>query len=342
MTTPRAAVIGYGYAGRSFHSYLVGLTPGLILHGISSRNAETRQQIVAERGCKAYAGFDEAIDDPEVDLIVLGTPHSTHADLAIRAMQAGKHVVTDKVMCLDRAECDRMIEVAEQTGRLLSVFHNRRWDGDFMMVKQLLKEGRLGEVRWIEMAWQRFGPPGSWRGQAAAGGGRFYDLGAHMMDQLLALCPQPVEAVFCRMHYDFPDHDVESHVMITVMFSDGSTGVIDASSTSAIPKPRFSLYGSQGTFIKYNLDPQEDAMKAGDIDSAVEAEADYGTLHDGTTETRIPTLPGRWRNYYENVAAALTNEAESAIKLSEMRRLMTVLDAARQSATENRVVQVSA
>lgn len=341
MSNPRTAVIGYGYAGRSFHSYLVGLTPGLTLHGISSRSAETRERIQKERGCKAYTSFEEVIADPDVDLVVLATPHDTHADLAVRALDAGKHVVTDKVMCLTLAECEQMIEAAERAGKLLSVFHNRRWDGDYLTVQKLMTEGELGNVRWIEMAWQNWGPPRNWRGTAAAGGGRFFDLGAHMMDQLLVLFPQPVQSVYCRMHHDFPNHDVESHVLIVVEFADGATGVIDASSMAAVSKPRFRVLGDQGTFVKYGVDPQEVAMRAGAIDGAYYDPATYGRLYDGTVERAIPTIPGRWRSYYENIADVLNQGAEPAVTLSEMRRLMTVLDAAQESAREGRVVTLT-
>src|SRR5689334_17367615 len=131
----RTAVIGYGFAGRSFHAYLIKLAPGLKLEGIASRNAVTREKIVAEQGCKAYASPEEALADPEVDLVVLATPSSTHAPLAIAALDAGKNVVTDKVMCLTLAECDAMLAAAERNGKLLTVFQNRRLDGDYLTVK---------------------------------------------------------------------------------------------------------------------------------------------------------------------------------------------------------------
>lgn len=341
MTEPRAAVIGYGYAGRSFHSYLINITPGLTLHGVASSDAAKREQIVRERGCKVYSTFEEVLGDPAVDLVVLATPNDVHAALAIRALAAGKHVVTDKPMCVTLAEADQMVAMAERTGRMLSIFQNRRWDGDFLTVRQLINEGRLGTVRWAELAWQRWGAPRGWRGEAAKGGGRLYDLGAHLLDQLLLLFPQPVTGVYCRVHHDFPDRDVESHALITIHFADGATGVCDLSSMSAINKPRFHLFGDKGTFLKYGLDPQEEAMRAGQIDAAVEAEAFYGHLHDGTTETVIPTIPGRWRSYYENIRDVLTGEASLAVKPQQVRRVMAVFDAALRSAQSGQVVTLA-
>lgn len=341
MVEPRAVVVGYGYAGRCFHSYLISITAGLRLHGIASRNPETRLQIERERGCKAYEGFEAVLADPDVDLVVLATPNSTHADMAVRAMEAGKHVVTDKVMCLNLQECDRMIATSEKTGKMLSVFQNRRWDGDFLTVKRILADGRLGDVHWIEMAWQKFGPPKGWRAQAAMGGGRFYDLGAHLVDQLLLLFPQTIESVYCRMHNAFPKCDVESHAMIVVGFAGGATGVCDLSSQAAIGKPRFHVFGTKATFVKYGLDPQEEAMKAGDIDSATESESQYGRLHDGKSEIVVPTLVGRWREYYENIVDVLTRCGEPAVKLTEARRVVAVLDAAISASRSNSVVEVN-
>lgn len=341
MTDPRAAVIGYGYAGRSFHSYLINLTPGLTLHGVASSSAEKRTQIEQERHCKAYSSFGEVLADPQVDLVVLATPNDLHATHAIRAMEAGKHVVTDKPMSITLDEANQMVAATERTGKLLSVFQNRRWDGDYLTVRKLLEEGQLGTVRWIEMAWQRWGAPRGWRGESEKGGGRLYDLGAHLLDQLLQFFPQPIEAVYCRQHHDFAHTDVESHALVTVHFADGATGVCDLSSMSAIFKPRFQIYGDKATFIKYGLDPQEDAMRAGNIDAAVNSKENDGRLNDGATEIIVPTVPGRWRSYYENVRDAINGEAELIVKASEVQRVMTVIDAALRSAESGQVIHLT-
>ena len=146
MPKTRVAVIGYGFAGRCFHSYLIGLAPGLELRGIASRSAETRDKIRAERACHAYESFEQVLADGEVDLVVLATPNSTHCEMACAALEAGKHVVTDKVMCLNTAEADRMIDTASRTGRMLSVFQNRRWDGDNSSTKE--RSARFAASKW--------------------------------------------------------------------------------------------------------------------------------------------------------------------------------------------------
>jgi scyllo-inositol 2-dehydrogenase (NADP+) len=341
MPAIRTAVIGYGFAGRSFHAYLVGLTQGLELYGIASRNSETQEKIRARGDCRVYTSLDEVLADPEIELVVLATPNDVHCEYSVRALEAGKNVVVDKPMCLNLAECDQMIAAAQKTGKLLSVFQNRRWDGDFLTVKQLMSEGKLGDVRWIEMAWQKFGPSGGWRGQSQEkGGGRFYDQGAHLFDQLLQFFPERITGVYCRMQHDFPERDVESTATIIVHFEGERTGICDASSLAALPKPRFLVHGTGGSFIKYEVDPQEEAMKKGDIDAAREDPAHYGRLSDGKNETVIPTLPGRWRSYYENIAGAINGTEQPAVRVEEVRRAIAVFDAARQSAQSEEVVKV--
>lgn len=340
MDKPHAVVIGYGFAGRSFHSYLVGLADGLHLRGVCSRQAETRERIVAERGCQAYGDFADVLADPAVDLVVLATPNATHCELACEALAAGKHVVTDKVACLTVAQCDRMIAAAQAAGRFLTVFQNRRWDGDFLTLRQLLADGRLGDLRVLEMAWGRFGAWGGWRGQAKFGGGKLYDLGAHLVDQACLLCPEAIASVYAKLHHDWPQVDVESHAHVVINFAGGRTAIIDTSDLTALPKPRFYAMGTHASFRKYGLDPQEEAMKAGQIDEAVEAEANYGILADKQTQTTIPTLPGRWRNFYENVADVLTKDAPPAVAMTEVRRAISVLEGAFRSAATGNVVHV--
>lgn len=336
---PRMAVIGYGRWGRQCHSYLISLVPGLQLQGVASGDAAKREQIQTDWNCRAYKSFEEAIADPEVDVVVLATPNNTHCDLSIRALEAGKHIVTDKVMCLSLEECERMGAAAQSNRRLLTVFQNRRRDGDFLTLQRAISDGTLGEVKWIEMAWQGMGMWGGWRGQLSAGGGRLYDLGAHLIDQLCLLFPQRVDSVYCRLHRDFTDTDVESEALIIIGFEGGRTGVADLSSRAAISKPRFYAHGDKATFLKNGLDPQENAMIAGDIDAARDDPESYARVKGKDVDKTLPTLPGRWRDYYENLAAVLTTGATPIVTLTSARRTMATLDAALQSAQSGQVVK---
>ena len=330
----RTVVVGYGYAGRHIHVPLVRLEPSLQLHGVCSGDPAKREAINSQLGCRTYASFDEVIADSTVDLVILATPNALHAPQAIAAMSAGKHVVVDKPMCLSVDEADQMIEAARQTDRMLRVFHNRRLDGDFLTLRSLIDRGELGRVRWMELSWQKYGLPRTWRQVAGVGGGRLYDLGSHLIDQALILSAGPVKSVFCRQHREFEGRDIESHSMLTMVFADGATAIIDTTCVSRIPKPRYVLIGDKATFVKYGVDHQEAALAAGDIDSADDDPSDYGQLDDGELPRTIPTLPGQWRDYYRDIAAAIRTGIASPQDggLTLLRRQIAVLQAAAASA----------
>lgn len=335
----RVAIIGYGRWGRQCHAHLIERAPGLELYAIASGSAEKRAQIEASHGCRAYESLEQVLADDAVDVVVLATPNDSHRPMSVAALQAGKHVVTDKVMCLSLGECDEMIAASQSANRLLTVFQNRRLDGDLRTLQAAMSDGTLGDVRWIEMAWQGMGTWGGWRGEAQFGGGRFYDLGAHLVDQAQLLFPQPVESVFCRMHWDIPGHDVESQCSVVLSFEGGRTAVIDLSSQTAHAKPRFEARGSKATFVKHGLDAQEDALKEGDIDLAREKPEFYAKILGNGPEQVLETIPGRWRDYYENLARALQNGEEPLVTLGSARRTMHILDAALRSARGGEVVR---
>ncbi len=341
MDTIRTVVIGYGYAGRSFHSYLVGLVPEMTLRGICTGNTERQQQARNGRGCHIYEDIDDVLDDPDVDLVVLATPNATHCKLAVQSLDAGKHVVTDKIMCLGLDQYQSMVDAAERNDRVLNVFQNRRWDGDYLTLKRVLDDDVLGEVRHLEMSWQRPGTlSGRWRGKKKEGGGRLIDLGSHLIDQICQLFPEPVESVYAKLQHDWPDCDVESQALIIINFEGGRTAVCETSSIATIPKPRMFAVGTQGTFCKYGFDPQEQAMVDEEIDSAAESAEDYASIKTAVAETRYPTLPGRWRNYYENIADVLHKRATPAVSLASVRRSIAVIEAAFRSAETGDVVRL--
>jgi len=339
---PNAVVVGYGFAGRCFHAYLIGLTPDLHLHGIAARRPEVRDRAREELGTETYAAFEDVLADPVVDLVVLATPNDLHAPHAIAAMEAGKHVVTDKPMCLSLSEADDMLAAARQTGRLLTVFQNRRWDGDYLTVRLALEQGLLGDLRSIETAWGQYGPPRGWRGSQEHGGGRLLDLGAHMIDQALQLVPSPAERVYARLCSDIWETDVEDHAHCILTFANGVDAHITTSSLTRQPRPRWYILGTGATLIKEGVDPQEQAMIAGDIDAAREDPVRYPRLWTEiagrSAETVLEPVPGRWRCFYENVAAAIMGTEELAVQPESVRAVVAVLDAARESAATGAAV----
>jgi scyllo-inositol 2-dehydrogenase (NADP+) len=271
-------------------------------------------------------------------MVILATPTAVHADQAVAALNAGKHVVVDKPLTLTMAETDRMIAAAKANDRLLSVFQNRRFDGDYLTCHDVIENGSIGDVRWLEMAWQGFGPVTGWRADASQGGGRYWDLGAHLVDQALQFFPEPVASIYARRSYDYADSDTDSEATIIITFEGGRTAVCDLSGNSAYAKPRFCLHGSSGTFVKYGVDPQELAMIAGSIDGGIEQPESYGKIYTGSTITPVKTQPGRWRNYYENIAAAINGTAPLAISMDSVRKSMQVLTAGIESVESGNVV----
>jgi scyllo-inositol 2-dehydrogenase (NADP+) len=340
MKTTTVAVVGYGWWGRTCHIPLILQAPGLQLVGVASGDEGKRAQIRESLGVRAYQNLDEALADGEVEAVVLVTPNDTHASFAVRALNAGRHVVTDKPMCLSLDECNVMLEAAKRNGKVLQVFQNRRRDGDILTLQNLVQSGELGELRWVEMAWQGFGPYGGWRGQTEHGGGKLFDLGAHMIDQLLLLIPYPVTSVYCRTHHDFEGSEVESEAFVLLTFENGATGIADMSSLASISKPRFYARGTGGTFQKFGLDPQEKALLAGDINISTEDPANYGRLVTPQGERVVPTQAGRWRDFYENFAQVVAGEAAPIVPLEDSRRLMQIFDAAHVSARERQVVRL--
>ncbi|HIE26076.1 TPA: dehydrogenase [Candidatus Poribacteria bacterium] len=340
-----AAVVGYGYAGRSFHTYLIPLADGLNLYAVSTRDAARREAAAKERGVKTYASIDDLLKDDNVDLIVLATPHNTHAELAIKAMDAGKHVVTDKAMCMNAAEADAMIETSKRNNVMLSVFHNRRWDWDYLTVKKVIADGMIGEPFYFESTIMRYGPPRGWRGVKAQSGGIMYDWGAHLLDHALQLVPSAVERVSCEIQYRGWDIDVGSYGKLLLHFQNGVLYQIEISNLARVDKPRWYVLGETGGLIKYGLDPQEDPMVKGDIDAATENPAQrarvFTEVNGEVKEIVIDSVRGSWKSYYQNISDVLNKGAELAVKPEEARRAMMIYDAAMKSADTGETIKVN-
>jgi len=340
-------VVGYGYSGRSFHAYLVGLAEGLRLYAISTRDPARQEAARREHPeARIYATLDDLLADPAVDLVVLATPHDTHRDLAIRAMDAGKHVVTDKIMAMNAAQAAEMIEASQRNGVLLSVFHNRRWDWDYLTVKKVLTEGWLGEPYLFQTAIMRYRSPGGWRASLAHRGGILFAWPAPQVDQALQLVPAPVRAVYCqtlsRAHWD---SDIESYARLSLRFASDVTYEVEVGNLAAAPKPRWYVLGDGGALVKYGLDPQEAYLREGRIEAAEEDPANRARVtthvHGKEESWTVESVRGSWTAYYRNIADALLRGAELAVRPEQGYEAMRVYDAAMRSARTGEVVRLS-
>jgi scyllo-inositol 2-dehydrogenase (NADP+) len=339
-------VVGHGLAGRWFHCPLVRRQPGLRLAGVVARDPTVRAEAEALWEVPGFAGLDDALAVPEVRLIVIATPHDTHADLAVRALEAGKDCVVDKVMALTTEEADRMIAARDASGRLLSVFHNRRWDWDFLTIQDLLGRGLIGRPLVFESAVCRYAAPRSWRGQAATAGTILYDWGAHLIDQALQMGLGPCRRLSAWvLPAPWPGVDSGGHGRIILEF-DGILYQIETSRVCRLDRPRWWIIGTEGGFVKSGIDPQEDALRAGDIDAAREPEEHRGRVRrasdsdpGGTVETLFPTVRGHWDGFYANIADSLNGRAPLAVTAEQAREVVRILEAAAISAAERRVVE---
>ncbi|MBS11390.1 MAG: dehydrogenase [Gemmatimonadetes bacterium] len=341
-----AAVVGYGYSGRAFQSYLISLTEGINLYAISTRDTERQAEAKSHYpDAKIFADFDEMLGDDQVDLVVIATPHDSHADLAVRAMDAGKHVVTDKIMCMNAREARQMIAASERNEVMLSVFHNRRWDWDYLTIRKAIEDGLLGEPYLYQVAIMRYGSPGRWRGDMASSGGILYDWPAHFVDQALQLVDSSPDRVFCHLAYrDTWETDIGNYGTVTIHYANDVIYQIEIGNLAAVEKPRWYVCGDQGALIKYGLDPQEPYMREGRI---LEAEEDPEirarvTTHvSGEQEERIlESVRGSWTSYYANISDVLNNGAELVVTPDQMMTVMRVYDAAMESAETGEVVRL--
>ncbi len=336
MATVRVGVVGYGYAGRAFHTYLVGLAEGLELAAVSTRDPERRARAAADWNVKTFEQPAELFNDPGIDLVVLATPHDTHKDLTLEALAAGKHVVVDKVMAITADDCAEMTAAATRAGKLLSVFHNRRWDGDFLTLQRVIQSGLLGKVDRVEAGIYGYGSPRGWRGSRDANGGILYDWGAHLVDQALLLADSPVEWVSSLSQFNNPDTDIESWSRCVIGFKSGLIYTVEVSNRSRLSKPRWYISGASGSLVKEGLDPQESAMNRREIRSArwsSEHDARVKTVKDGLElDMKIGTMNGDWTQFYQNIADALLKDAELAVKPESVVKAVAVLEASRWSA----------
>jgi scyllo-inositol 2-dehydrogenase (NADP+) len=341
-----ASVVGYGYSGRAFQSYLISLAEGLNLYGISTRDPERQAEAQsAYPNAKVYGGLDALLADDDVHLVVIATPHDSHAEIAIQAMDAGKHVVTDKIMCMNAAEAQAMVAARDRNDVVLSVFHNRRWDWDYLTVKKAIDDGLLGEPYLYQVAIMRYGRPGRWREDKASSGGILFDWPAHLIDQALQLAGAKPDRVFCNLVYrDTWDMDIGNYGNVNIHFSNDVTYQIEIGNLAALDKPRWAVCGDKGALVKHGLDPQESFMREGRIQESEEGSdirARVTTYRSGEKEELIlDSVRGSWTSYYKNISDVLNKGAELAVTPEQMLLLVKVFDAAMESAESGEVVSL--
>ena len=336
----QVALVGFGMAGRVFHAPLISQTEGLALHTVvSSDQGKVRAAYPSARVC---AVAEQAFSDPDIDLVVIATPNNTHAPLALAALAHGKHVLIDKPFALDPAEAQRVIEAANAAGRVLSVFHNRRWDADFLTLRDLVEAGTLGEVVEFHSHFDRYRPvvADRWREHPLPGAGAWCDLGPHLVDQALQLFGPP-EAVYADLACQREAARVDDYFHVLLRYRRLRV-LLHAGALVAASGLRFAVHGTRASFIKHGTDSQEAALKRGEIPGSQDWGLDRnpGRLHvPGETGTQVQATagrPGDYLQFYRGLEAAMRTHAPVPVTPDEALAVMRLLQLAQESAHSGR------
>jgi scyllo-inositol 2-dehydrogenase (NADP+) len=354
MKCIQVGLIGFGFAGRIFHSNVIQAVEGLELAAIVQRNGS--EAATAFPQVRIVTSVEELLQDASIELVVVATPNASHLPIARQCLLAGRDVVIDKPFALSSTEAAELVRLARDRGRLLSVYQNRRWDGDFLTVRKLLGEDRLGRLVMFASHYDRFRPLPrlhAWREDGGPGGGVLWDLGAHVVDQALVLFGVPasvwasvrIEREGARVDdaFDLHLHYPVSH---SVAVPSGLSVWLRATCLARDPGARFTLNGTQGTFRKFGMDGQEAHLLAGDVFSSqpwgVEGPEHWGTLtaDEGgePVSTRVPTEAGDYRGYYMNIRDALRGHAALEVTPLQAWRTMRVLEMAVESSRSGNTI----
>ena len=354
----RVALIGYGNAGRIFHAPLISGVPGLQLACIGSSKPDAVQ---ADWPQVRVLPASAVLDDADIDVVVIATSNESHHPLAKAALLAGKHVVVDKPCAITLAQTDDLLATAAAQNRVLTVFQNRRFDADFLTLQAVLASGQLGRVVQVESHFDRYRPqvPGRWRDQDLPGSGLWFDLGAHLVDQALQLFG-PAEALMVDMARQRDGAQTNDWFHAQLRFDGTHPGLrVILHASALVPElgPRWVVHGTEGSFIKYGLDPQEDVLKTGRRPH-MDTLQDWGQdprpgqvvrqeMHQGGGATSLqrvarqaPEVPGNYLQFYANLRDHLQGGAPLQVTPSQVRAVMACLCLGEQSAVQGRFLSL--
>ncbi|MEU1719783.1 Gfo/Idh/MocA family oxidoreductase [Nonomuraea sp. NPDC005692] len=345
MSEIRVGLIGYGTAGAYFHAPLVHATPGLRLSAVVTRNPERQAEVAHRYGAAGVPDMRELWEHS--DLVVVASPNRTHVSMAAAALAEGLPVVVDKPVARTAEEARELVRLAEQAGVMLTVFQNRRWDGDFLTVRRLIAEGRLGDVLRYESRFERWRPvpKGGWRetGGAEEIGGLLYDLGSHLVDQALQLFG-PAHEVYCESDVRRPGVASDDDTFIALRHAGGVRSHLWASSVTARLGPRLRVLGSAGAYVKHGMDVQEERLRAGLTPDSpgfgTDEESRWGLLGTDDDARPVPTEPGAYLDFYRGVERALREGAPPPVDPRGSIDTLAVIEAAHLSAAQRMVVHL--
>jgi|SRR5579859_881947 len=343
-------LIGFGLAGRAFHAQVTTRVPGLRLAAILQRSGNEAAEKYPE--VQVVRTLEELLAIKEIRLVVVATPNETHYELARRCMEAGRDVLVDKPFTTTLEEAKELAELAKKKSRLLTVYQNRRFDGDFQTLLQIARSGELGRIVSFEANYDRYRPqlkPGAWREQRGPGAGIFFDIGPHVIDYALVLFGMP-EAITADIRIAREGAAVDDTFDVAFHYPGGVRADLRSSILAAAPRPHLSLRGTRGSFVKQSVDPQEHNLRYGKIPESgpwgAEPEENCGELtiaENGQLATRkVPSVDCDYRVFYANLRDAMLGKAALFVTPEWGVDVMRLLELARKSSDERRTVPVSA
>ena len=345
--TITVGIAAFGMSGKIFHAPLLAHHKNFRIKRIVERTKTEAQNLYP--GIIVSRSFDDLLKDKEIELIVVNTPDQTHFEYAKKSLEAGKHTVIEKPFVQTVEQGEELIALARKNEKVLSVFQSRRWDGDFITVQKVIKDGVLGRLVDYESHFDRYKniiQIDSWKDQSAAGAGILFNLGSHMIDQALVLFGMP-EAVTAHLKIVRVGGEVDDWYDIRLHYKIVNVS-LRASFLAREPGPRFTLHGTHGSFVKYGLDPQEEALKQGkdpnDPDWGKESKEWWGWLNTekdgGQFSRRYETLAGNYSLFYDNIFDSITHGKELAVKPDEALNVIRIIKAAQKSSSQQKTITI--
>lgn len=341
------ALAAYGMSGEVFHAPLLSVNPQFILKTIRERSKNRSSE--RYKKIRVVRDFDKLISDEEIELVIINTPDNLHYEQCKQALLAGKHVVVEKPFVLNSAHGNELIQIARDKNLVLTVFQNRRWDGDFMTIKQVMDNNLIGRVVEFDSHFDRFRNfiRKSWKEDASYGSGTVYNLGSHLIDQAVVLfgMPKTVTADIATLR---TGGNVDDFFNIWLGYENIKVS-LKATYLAKQPDARFTLHGNDGSFVKYGVDPQEANLKTGRLPNepnwGTERESDWGVLNAEFNglhfKGKIQTLAGNYQAFYDNVFQAVRHGKALAVQPSEANNVIRIIEAAFESNKSSSAVKIS-
>ncbi|MDD4326956.1 MAG: Gfo/Idh/MocA family oxidoreductase [Eubacteriales bacterium] len=340
-----AAIVGFGGMG-NWHGEILKDFDDLFCAGVYDIDP-ARLEYAGGLGLKAYGSLDEVLKDPGIDIVVIATPNDLHKEIALKAMRSGKNIVCEKPVTLSSADLREMIDCANECNVLFTVHQNRRWDEDYLTMKNIFESKTLGDVFNIESRVHGSrGIPGDWRGRKSQGGGMVLDWGVHILDQLLQMIPGKVKTVYGRMNH-VTNYEVDDGFRIIMTFESGITALAEVGTSNFISLPRWYMQGENGTAVieDFSCKGKIVSITNWDLKDAVPVKTAAGltkTMAPRTEETIkesvLPEIKSDIHDFYRNVVGTISGKSTSLIKHEELMRCMKLMEAAFRSDESGQIV----